>query len=147
MLKFFTEEEQEAFNSEVQENLRLHPLSQLSVRMSGYSTFQERIPFGFDEQVFVRYSYILLPYASRGTVLSLLMAANEQHRKLSRAQEKHQFRSFLNSVAELRSLSGLVHLDLKPDNVVLDEHYRCKLIDFGHSSTIGAPLTRVTGTP
>ena len=38
-------------------------------------------------------------------------------------------------------------MDIKMDNVVLNERFQSKLIDFGHASPMGVPLIKITGTP
>lgn len=48
---------------------------------------------------------------------------------------------------ELRQLSGLCHMDFKPENVVIDENYIPKLISFEHSTPVGIILSKKTGTP
>ena len=48
---------------------------------------------------------------------------------------------------ELGQLSGLCHMDIKLENVVIGDNYIPMLIDFGHSSPIGVTLSRITGTP
>ena len=47
---------------------------------------------------------------------------------------------------ELHTKNGLVHLDLKPDNVVMMDDFCLGLIDFGHSNSIHGQLRNVVGT-
>lgn len=61
------------------------------------------------------------------------MKANELNRKISLNLVKYLFRSTLLALYELQSMSGLNHCDLKPDNVVIDENFIVKLIDYGHA--------------
>lgn len=44
--------------------------------------------------------------------------------------------------------NGVVHLDVKPANVLLDQQGTCKLADFGTASALGNLMeSEVTGTP
>jgi len=43
--------------------------------------------------------------------------------------------------------SGFIHTDMKPNNVIIDENMRVKIIDFGQSCRIGEIKARVQGTP
>jgi serine/threonine protein kinase len=36
--------------------------------------------------------------------------------------------------------SGLSHLDLKPDNFIIDDNFELKLIDFAHASLYDKPI-------
>ena len=48
--------------------------------MSHFEPFEDRAPLILDNVQFNSYSYILLPYVPRGTVLDLLMKANKLER-------------------------------------------------------------------
>ena len=48
-------------------------------------------------------------------------------------------------VSELRE-SGLSHLDLKLDNVVIKSDFKLALIDFAHASCSNEMINRRTGT-
>lgn len=43
-------------------------------------------------------------------------------------------------------MSGLAHLDIKPDNFVFLKNFKVALIDFGHASVFDEPTGRVSGT-
>ena len=42
---------------------------------------------------------------------------------------------------------GYVHADIKPNNILVNEKYVAKIIDFGQSCAIGTVKTRIQGTP
>lgn len=42
---------------------------------------------------------------------------------------------------------GYVHADIKPNNILVNEHQQAKIIDFGQSCAIGTVKTRIQGTP
>jgi serine/threonine protein kinase len=51
---------------------------------------------------------------------------------------KFQFKSILLSVQILHNL-GLVHLDIKPENIMIDEQYNMILCDLGSTNFCGSP--------
>jgi serine/threonine-protein kinase len=42
---------------------------------------------------------------------------------------------------------GFVHADMKPNNVIVDDHFNAKIIDLGQSCKIGTIKQRIQGTP
>lgn len=42
---------------------------------------------------------------------------------------------------------GFVHADMKPNNVIVDDQGRCKIIDLGQSCRTGTTKERIQGTP
>ncbi|KAL1918926.1 uncharacterized protein VTP21DRAFT_2307 [Calcarisporiella thermophila] len=72
----------------------------------------------------------------------------EHHRKFSEDQARHIFRQVVDAVHHLSRL-GVCHRDIKDENIVIDDHYRVKLIDFGSAVIIpphGAWFDRFYGT-
>lgn len=59
----------------------------------------------------------------------------EAHKSLPEATIHFIFKQFLDIVAYLSS-QGIVHRDLKDENVVVDEAYRIKIVDFGCAARI-----------
>ena len=79
-----------------------------------------------------RFLYSLIEYAPGQTL--------EEWRRDNPRPSLDAVRDILESVVEgLRRLqrAGVVHRDLKPDNVMIDEHGRCKLLDLGAASAPG----------
>lgn len=54
----------------------------------------------------------------------------EQHQHLSEIQTRYIFRQVVDVVHYLDGM-GIYHRDIKDENVLIDDHYRVKLIDFG----------------
>ena len=92
------------------------------------------------------YTYIVLPYIKGGTLLDLLRG-----RPLPLAQ----IRSVISQVGDALDCAhehGLVHRDVKPSNVLVDERGNCLLSDFGLAKVVEGPdhLTTsgvIVGTP
>jgi serine/threonine-protein kinase len=43
--------------------------------------------------------------------------------------------------------SGFVHADMKPNNIIADANWDCKIIDLGQSCRVGTVKERIQGTP
>ena len=64
-------------------------------------------------------------------MLDLLNEADSIDYRISNALVKTLFRGVLLAVHELETLSNLLHLDLKLENMILTKEGRIRLIDFG----------------
>lgn len=68
----------------------------------------------------------LLEYCSRGSLAHLLKSARGP---IPEAAVWHILHDLVRALHHLHSL-GIVHMDVKPSNVLVDEHWRLKLSDF-----------------
>ena len=84
------------------------------------------------------YTYMVLPFMKKGTLLNLLMTANSKS-SLSLSGELKQYlcAQAVRSVAHLHEKDKLAHGDIKPDNFLITDEYTLALIDFAHSKPIG----------
>ena len=107
--------------------------------------------FCFYLQINLRFSffivyYLLLLYIYTGTLLKMIHNSGGSHQLswrliLQIMEDAAEAMTFLHSV-------DIIHRDLKAENLLLDEDFRCKLADFGLARTIdkGGTMT-ICGTP
>ena len=46
----------------------------------------------------------------------------------------------------MHNVNGLAHLDIKPDNIVINDDFTLGFIDFGHTNCVDAELDIIVGT-
>lgn len=75
--------------------------------------------------------YLIMDYASKGQLYSLL-------KKQLRFDEKTAAQYIIELISAIKYLHSfdppIIHRDVKPENILLDENYRVKLADFGWSN-------------
>jgi serine/threonine protein kinase len=93
------------------------------------------------------YSYIVMPFLQNGTLAELLQA---RRRTLP---EIHQIMTQIGGALGYAHARGMIHRDVKPSNVLIDEQGNCLLTDFGLARMMQASSDRLTsagtimGTP
>ncbi|XP_050301981.1 uncharacterized protein LOC126740116 isoform X2 [Anthonomus grandis grandis] len=88
--------------------------------------------------------YLVTEYASNGEIFDHLVAKG----RMSEPEAKRVFSQILAAVSYCHS-QGVVHRDLKAENLLLDHNFNIKLADFGFSNqfTEGNLLTTFCGSP
>ncbi|XP_062861056.1 NUAK family SNF1-like kinase 1 [Trichomycterus rosablanca] len=72
---------------------------------------------------------IVMEYASKGELYDYI----SERRKLNERETRHFFRQIVSAVHHCHK-KGVVHRDLKLENVLLDDNYNIKIADFGLSN-------------
>lgn len=102
-------------------------------------------PFLYRGVTFTNYSYIVLPYCGKSSLLDLLMYANSKKYRLSIELQRYLAKQIVQAIETLHN-AGLAHLDIKPDNFMICDDLSVSLIDFGHTFDLHAPPSFTTGT-
>jgi len=90
----------------------------------------------------IKISYILMEYAVNGDFYDLLMT---RRITLDEKLVRTYFRQLIHGLEFLHS-KGIAHMDIKPDNLLLDENFELKITDFDLSYYEGDEETTGAGT-
>ena len=146
VLKFYKQEEQHAYADEVNRNRVLITGSHVQKAIKHVTARLNMPPVHLGDQVYDFYSYIILPYCSKGTLLDLIMESNKVARPFSQELSLYLIKELLLNLQFLHDQNKLAHLDVKPDNVVITDDYKLSLIDFGHTNWKHLNLSHMVGT-
>jgi len=88
--------------------------------------------------------YLIMEYASGGEVFDFLV----EHGRMKEKVARQKFRHILSAVEYCHS-NGIVHRDLKAENLLLDHNMNVKIADFGFSNNYseGEKLDTFCGSP
>ena len=89
-------------------------------------------PFVVENTIIGSYSYIVFPYRPYGDVVEVYQKAKQNNRQLSRQLREYICWQIIKCVMVLHTLE-IAHLDIKPDNFILNDDFSVSFIDFGHS--------------
>jgi serine/threonine protein kinase len=73
---------------------------------------------------------IVLEFGAGGEMIQHLM----QGGPFSEPVARFYFRQMIEAIAHLHS-NGIAHRDIKPDNILMDDHYNLRLADFGFAGS------------
>ncbi|KAI8993654.1 kinase-like domain-containing protein [Pilobolus umbonatus] len=88
--------------------------------------------------------FIVMEYAEKGVVMDL--TANSPIKPYSETECRSLFRQLVDAVDHLH-LNGIIHRDIKPQNLLLTNDNTVKLIDFGTSAKVSSRASYHHGTP
>lgn len=88
--------------------------------------------------------YLVTEHAARGEIFDHLVANG----RMREEEASRVFSQIISAISYCHQL-GIVHRDLKAENVLLDDDMNIKLADFGFSNTFteGTPLSTWCGSP
>lgn len=88
--------------------------------------------------------YLVTEHAARGEIFDHLVANG----RMREEEASRVFSQIISAISYCHQL-GVVHRDLKAENVLLDDDMNIKLADFGFSNTFieGTPLSTWCGSP
>lgn len=79
----------------------------------------------------IEIAYIVLEYVKGGELWDFVGITGEFHENVCR----YYFKQILSAIHYMNS-SGIVHRDLKLENILLDENFNAKIADFGFAAPI-----------
>jgi len=94
------------------------------------------------EMIEKKISYLALEYASHGDMLDMISKNGHVPEILARTL----FHQLIDAVSYLHS-RNIAHMDLKVDNLLIDESFKLKIIDFDLSQPLDSITVESGGTP
>lgn len=90
------------------------------------------------------YAFVVMEFASNGDLMKVL----KNKGPLTELKARHYFSQIASGLKHIHD-KGVIHRDIKLDNILIDEYDRCKICDFGVSRlmTPGEVVNEQCGTP
>jgi serine/threonine-protein kinase GIN4/serine/threonine-protein kinase KCC4 len=85
--------------------------------------------FEFDKNTISNNYYIILDLGKKGELFNYILYPKKG---FSESQTRYIFKQILKGVKSIHD-NGIIHLDLKIENIMIDEFYNVKISDFGFS--------------
>ena len=91
--------------------------------------------------------YILMELAPNGELFDIIQSTG----KFSEPTARHCFMQLLKALSYMHNTNGVVHLDIKPENIFVSEDFKMKLGDLGFSKSAiddngNSKMTTIQGT-
>ena len=93
---------------------------------------------------------IVMEYAENGCLSDLIREYRNEHMRMSQMDVCNKIQQLLSGLAYCHETLGVLHRDIKPDNILIDKFGHLKLADFGVSKQVphlDALCGTVIGTP
>ena len=107
--------------------------------------YEEMEPIQFGDLVFKYYSYIVFPYRKYGDIVDLQDQSKKEKHILSEKMKEYICRQIMRCTLILHSY-GMAHLDIKPENFIINDDLTISFIDFGHAQRIDSKIESIVGT-
>ncbi|KAA6358529.1 MAG: putative serine threonine-protein kinase nek2, partial [Streblomastix strix] len=127
-MDYYTETEKNDVNSEVAILLKVYEILHKSNSSSSFLHIVQPLGFFMDEDEYK--AYIVLEHCSKGDLRNYINSMKENGTQISTEKAFEMIGQIASSLYQLHS-NGILHLDLKPENVLLVEGFKVKLADFG----------------
>ena len=88
-------------------------------------------PLIVGDKVIQVYSYIVFPYKKYGDVVDFFTKSSKKNINVSSKLREYLCSQMLKCIHVLHN-SGFAHLDIKPDNFIINDDLSLSLIDFGY---------------
>ena len=102
-------------------------------------------PLRINGQVLEVYSYIVFPYKKYGDIVDFFAKAQKLNKNVSFKLREYICLEMLKCILVLHD-SGYAHVDIKPDNFIINDDLTIALIDFGYVQPINKSIDFISGT-
>ncbi|KAA6378026.1 MAG: putative AGC family protein kinase [Streblomastix strix] len=140
-MDYYSKDEKESVIQEIELMIKIHEIIQLSKSSSQFLHIVKPLGFFVDEDY--HKAYIVLEYCSKGDLKQYIKNMKESGTMISPEKAYEIVGQIASSLFQLHS-NGILHADLKPENVLLVEGFKVKLADFGLARKLRAGRDSIT---